>query len=71
MASKHFTAIFTNCIKDSFAFAQTMQDLRLEGKMSICAHLTPPAYSQMYLSIKQSAYAFYKDPSPSPPPRLM
>ena len=45
----------TNCIKDSFTFAQTMQDLRLEDKRSICAHLSSLAYSTMYLSRKRSA----------------
>ena len=48
----------TNCIKDSFTFAQTMQDLRLEGKnVFLCSFdISSLQYIPTYLSRKRSAY---------------
>ena len=60
----------TNCIKDSFTFAQTMQDLRLEGKdVYLCSFDISSLFTNVPLkeTIGICAEALYKDPSSTPP----
>ena len=60
----------TNCIKDSFTFAQTMQDLRLEGKdVYLCSFDISSLFTNVPLKemIGICAEALYKDPSSTPP----
>ena len=60
----------TNCIKDSFTFAQTMQDLRLEGKdVYLCSFDISSLFTNVPLkeTIGICAEALHKDPSSTPP----
>ena len=60
----------TNCIKDSFTFAQTMQDFRLEGKdVYLCSFDISSLLTNVPLkeTIGICAEALYKDPSCTPP----
>ena len=60
----------TNCIKDSFTFAQTMQDLRLERKdVYLCSFDTSSLFTNVLLeeTISICAEALYKDPSSALP----
>ena len=60
----------TNCIKDSFTFAQTMQDLRLEGKdVYLCSFDISSLFINVPLkeTIGKCAEALHKDPSSTPP----
>ena len=60
----------TNCIKDSFTFAKTMQDLRLEGKdVYFCSFDISSLFTNLPLkeTIGICAEALYKDPSSIPP----
>ena len=60
----------TNCIKDSFTFAQTMQDLRLEGKdVYLCSFDISSLFTNVPLkeTIGICAEVLYKDPSSTPP----
>ena len=60
----------TNCIKYSFTFAQTMQDLRLEGKgIYLCSFDISSLYTNVPLKETMGIYAeaLYKDPSSTPP----
>ena len=60
----------TNCIKDSIAFAQTMQDLRLKGKkVFLCSFDISSLYTNVPLkeTIGICAEALYKEPSSTPP----
>ena len=60
----------TNCIKVSFTFAQTMQDLRLEGKdVYLCSFDISSLFTNLPLkeTIGICAEALYKDPSSTSP----
>ena len=60
----------TNCMKDSFTFAQTMQDLRFERKdVYLCSFNISSLFTNVPLkeTIGLCAEAFYKDPSSTPP----
>ena len=60
----------TDCIKDSFTFAQTMQDLKLEGThVYLCSFYISSLFINVPLkeTIGMCAEALYKDPSSAPP----
>ena len=65
-----FEQFSTNCTKDSFTFAQTMQDLRSEGKdVYLCSFDISSLFINVPLkeTIGLCAEALYKDPSSTPP----
>ena len=62
--------VFLQCIKDSFTFAQTMKDLRLEEKdVYLCSFGISSLFTNVPLKemIGICAKALYKDPSSAPP----